>query len=678
MATQMTLGELIWKIEGDTSGFDRSLNKTEKSAGRARGILGKLAIAAGVVGAAFVAMGKKALGNAAELEQNEVALTTMLKSADKAKQVLKEFREFGAATPFETTEIIKAGKQLIAFGVSADEVTNTLRRIGDVAAGIGAPLGELSEIYGKILVSNTVYNEDLNQLAGRGIPIFQELAKVTGRNASEIKKLSSEGKITAKEIELAFKNMTNAGGTFAGLMKAQSQTLSGVWSTLKSQVDEAFTSMGNQMTGSAKVLVKAFSTSMEAGGALNEAFGALGKVGGMVAKLLAKAFIGLFTIVNKVRAFFSKRQNEIIEQQKDYFRSMVDTTRKMSDEETKRRLIAQGYTKEAKQFVALENKRLEQGKKTTAILNQNKKLAKLMNELDEENSKSKNKINNNIKKANTLTSKLNALTKKTTKNTKDQKTETDKLIDKLKEIGSTAEDVIGRVTSVFDSISNLVAATSENRIEALDKQMQKELEAAGVAEETDKERAQRELEEARATGDAKAENEAKIELERFKIQEKFAKKRAQIEYEVAMMNWGFQLATAIATAPLTVLNAVTAGFKFGPVVAGIYGALAAAAAGVQIAAVAASKPKPPSFQTGGIVPGGQTAGDSVSAQLNSGELVLNSAQQRRLFNIADGRANENGPGKIMIYIGSNLIYDDMYKASKNGDLLIDTRSVVSR
>ncbi len=48
------------------------------------------------------------------------------------------------------------------------------------------------------------------------------------------------------------------------------------------------------------------------------------------------------------------------------------------------------------------------------------------------------------------------------------------------------------------------------------------------------------------------------------------------------------------------------------------------------------------FADGGIVPGSSFTGDRVIANVNSGEMILNSAQQRTLFDIANGRSSDRG------------------------------------
>lgn len=191
------------------------------------------AAGAGMLGNAFKNFMGQAASAANEYEQTVVSFKTMLGSADQANQVLKDLENFSLKTPFTPDEVNKSGRSLIAFGVAQDKLIPALNSIGDVASGLNIPFNELSDIYGKIKVQQTVYGEDLNQLGGRGVPIFTELAKVMGVNSNEIKKLASQGKISFAEVEKAFQGMSGEGGQFFNMMKEQSMTASGMISTMQ-------------------------------------------------------------------------------------------------------------------------------------------------------------------------------------------------------------------------------------------------------------------------------------------------------------------------------------------------------------------------------------------------------------------------------------------------------------
>ena len=177
------------------------------------------------------------IGFNSTMQQNTIAFETMLGSADKAGKLLNELSSLAASTPFEFPELAKAAKSLTAFGIDSSEVADKLRRIGDIASGVGAPVGDLAEIFGKAKVQGRLFAEDINQLTGRGIPIIQELAKQFGVSDSEVKKLVEDGKIGFPQLDQAFNSLTDKGGKFAGMMDAQSKSFAGMMSTLKDNVN---------------------------------------------------------------------------------------------------------------------------------------------------------------------------------------------------------------------------------------------------------------------------------------------------------------------------------------------------------------------------------------------------------------------------------------------------------
>ncbi|MEI7912836.1 MAG: tape measure protein [Verrucomicrobiota bacterium] len=220
------------------------------------GIALKAGIGAALAGgAAAVGIGVKAVNQAADFEQTKVAFTTLIGDAAKAEQTLAKLRKFSDETPFQFPEVSDAARKLIAFGESANTVPATLRRIGDVSAGIQAPIGEIAEIYGKARVQGRLFAEDVNQLTGRGIPIIGELAKQFGVNESQVRKLVESGVVGFPQIEKAFIDMTGKGGKFSGMMEAQSKTTKGLFSTLMDSVNGVFLALGTPINDAIRPLV---------------------------------------------------------------------------------------------------------------------------------------------------------------------------------------------------------------------------------------------------------------------------------------------------------------------------------------------------------------------------------------------------------------------------------------
>jgi tape measure domain-containing protein len=228
---------------------DKRIGSSLAGVGSAFTKVGGLALKfAGVLGlVASAASSGFGIKLAADAEATEVAFTTMLQSGEKAKKLLEDLNKFAADTPFQFPELSSAAKNLAAFGITAENIIPTLGRIGDIASGVGAPLGELAEIYGKMRIQQTLYAEDLNQLTGRGIPVIQEFAKQFGVTESQVKKLASEGKISFKNLEEAFISLTSEGGQFFNMMDAQSKTLLGKWSTFTDNFSQLLKRIGQRI-----------------------------------------------------------------------------------------------------------------------------------------------------------------------------------------------------------------------------------------------------------------------------------------------------------------------------------------------------------------------------------------------------------------------------------------------
>nr|DAN70618.1 MAG TPA: tail tape measure protein [Caudoviricetes sp.] len=184
-----------------------------------------------------------------EFQQLEISFGTMLKSKEKANELMAQLTDLAAKTPFGLQEVSEGAKRLLAFQVPAQEVTETLRRMGDVAAGLGVPMGQLIHVYGQVKAQGKLMTNDLYQFMNAGIPIIAELSKVVGKSETEIKDMVSAGKIGFPEVQAVIKNMTNEGGLFFNLMAEQSKSLGGQISNLQDNFDQMLNEIGKATEG---------------------------------------------------------------------------------------------------------------------------------------------------------------------------------------------------------------------------------------------------------------------------------------------------------------------------------------------------------------------------------------------------------------------------------------------
>lgn len=231
---------LHFDITGDNSNFLRKLREVEtgvtntskeieKNGLGIEDMFNKMTKAAAAFGAGFTA--KELIQNIiqvrGEFQQLEVAFTTMLGSSEKANVLMAQLTETAAKTPFDLQGVANGARQLLAYGTSAEDVNETLIRLGNIAAGLSQPLGDLVYLYGTTMTQGRLYTQDLNQFTGRGIPMIKELAKEFGVAESEIKGMVEAGMIGFPEVQKVIQNLTNEGGMFFNLMQEQSKTITG-------------------------------------------------------------------------------------------------------------------------------------------------------------------------------------------------------------------------------------------------------------------------------------------------------------------------------------------------------------------------------------------------------------------------------------------------------------------
>lgn len=169
-----------------------------------------------------------------KMQQLQVALSTILQDKDKANKLISDVVQFAAKTPFNLDDVATGAKQLLAYGSTAEEVVNELSMLGDVASGLQIPIGQLIYLYGTLRTQGRAMTVDIRQFAGRGIPIYEELAKVLGVSKDQVGEFVKEGKVGFAEVEQAFKNMTSEGGKFANLM----ENSAGTWPQRLSNIED--------------------------------------------------------------------------------------------------------------------------------------------------------------------------------------------------------------------------------------------------------------------------------------------------------------------------------------------------------------------------------------------------------------------------------------------------------
>lgn len=237
----------INKVRGNMDGLQTKVGKNESSGLMgAFGGLGKMVAKLGIAYGA-VQLAKSIVSLGANMEQTRVAFTTFTGSAEVANALLEQMNEFANVTPFDNAKVIQSARTLMAFGTTAGEIQDTLKILGDVSAGTGKDLNEMAVIFGQVKSTGKLMGQDLLQLINAGFNPLQEISRTTGKSVGQLKDEMSKGMISFEMVENAFRSATSEGGLFNDMMKKQSETLTGKWSTMMGKLQTAGIAIGEKI-----------------------------------------------------------------------------------------------------------------------------------------------------------------------------------------------------------------------------------------------------------------------------------------------------------------------------------------------------------------------------------------------------------------------------------------------
>lgn len=182
---------------------------------------------------------------AAQRETDQISFNTLFGSADIASQFLTELRKTAARTPFEYNDLTGMSKILNTYGYDENHILPTLEIVGDAGAALGMvaqDMNEVSTAIGRMNASGKTTLEYINPLQERGIDAVGALAKNYGVSKGDIYEMISDGEIAGEEAARVI--LRSMADSFAGAMQNQSQTMSGLQSTLEDANAELANAMG--------------------------------------------------------------------------------------------------------------------------------------------------------------------------------------------------------------------------------------------------------------------------------------------------------------------------------------------------------------------------------------------------------------------------------------------------
>ena len=176
-----------------------------------------------------------------EIVQQHVALRSILGDVQKADELFAQTQQLALQSPFKFGELNRDVKQLAAFGVEANDLYDTTKRLADIASGLGVSFERLGLAYGQVKARSWLDGKELRQFAYAGLPLLQRITELynsegkNGRNnytQADVKKMISARQVSFEDVQKVLWKMTDEGGQFYNMQFVLSETLLGRWNKL--------------------------------------------------------------------------------------------------------------------------------------------------------------------------------------------------------------------------------------------------------------------------------------------------------------------------------------------------------------------------------------------------------------------------------------------------------------
>ena len=367
--------------------LDRSSRSFKDNGLAARGAAGGIktftrSIAPLLKALAAIAAARFVFVQTAELETQRKSLEVLTGSLSKTNQIIKDIQDFGAVTPFTSSELIEQTKRLKAFGFETEELVDTTKRLANVAGATGADLQGIALAFGQIRAKGKLQREEELQLLERGVDITTELKKITGLQGEEFESAMRKGKIGAELVNQALINLTSEGGAFFGGATKQATTLNGKLSTLVDSVQTLARTIGTILDPVIKFVLDKTTQAVRAIDNLFKRFQTIGKIGfGRVNKAEEDARDQAVKVTQQkfgnekfkgASVFAPKEQNKFFREQLEIFkkqnieRELLKEKAFTTNEETRNALIDEAQkNKEINNLLGNKNNKLQDIKDST-------------------------------------------------------------------------------------------------------------------------------------------------------------------------------------------------------------------------------------------------------------------------------------------------------------------------
>ncbi len=262
-------GEIAARVTLDTSQLDKDVQRAtskfrqvsqsaQQESNRMRDALLGVGKAMGLAFSAqqAIAFIKQIVSVRSEIQALEVSFRTLLGSQQASAELMRQMKEFAAATPLQLGDLAKGAQTMLGFNLAPDEIMPMLKAIGDISMGDAQKFQSLTLAFSQMSSVGKLMGQDLLQMINAGFSPLAVMADKTGKSIGELKEEMSAGAISAEMVKQAFIDATSEGGQFYGMLSGQGDTVKGALAQLSGAFTDMFNGIGEQSEGLIKGAVK--------------------------------------------------------------------------------------------------------------------------------------------------------------------------------------------------------------------------------------------------------------------------------------------------------------------------------------------------------------------------------------------------------------------------------------
>lgn len=232
------------ELRGETDKATAATRDFDAVTGRTGNTLASAAHKAAAWGGALVGLQQlkeiaaSVVETGSQFQNLEVRLGNLLGGTEAATQAMTMLKDLAATTPFDVAGLSEAYVKLTSFGLKPTEAQ--MRSLVDITANLGGGTEALSGVtlaLGQAWTKTKLQGEEILQLAERGVPVWDALARATGRTVPELQRMSEAGLLGRDVIS---KLIDELGRMNAGASDKLMQTYAGAVANAKDALAEFF------------------------------------------------------------------------------------------------------------------------------------------------------------------------------------------------------------------------------------------------------------------------------------------------------------------------------------------------------------------------------------------------------------------------------------------------------